>query len=199
MIILDPKKVQVGHFCAARFPTGTLYIWYHRRQSQKLLTNFNSANGGDDYFYRAEILAVQYQSRFVDVRYIDYGNTAHISTDNLIDLPKSLTKLAPQAIHCRLPLTKEVFMRNRMYQALTSYQERCNSGDHLGMEIYEIPTHAKQPAKVNLIINNVPLLTRKDSKPKSGPVQLYQKKLSVKCTYKFTIIEGTDFYTTSLP
>ena len=139
-------------------------------------------------------MAVHYQSRFVDVRYIDYGNTAHISTDNLIDLPKSLTKLAPQAIHCRLPLTKEVFMRNRMYQALTSYQERCNSGDHLGMEIYEIPTHAKQPAKVNLIINNVPLLTRKDSKPKSGPVQLYQKKLSVKCTYKFTIIEGTDFH-----
>lgn len=151
------------------------------------------ANGGDDYFYRAEILAVHYQSQFVDVRYIDYGNTAHISTDNLIDLPKSLTTLAPQAIHCRLPLTKEVFIRNRMYTALTQYQDRCNSGDTLGMEIYEIPTHAKQPAKVNLLINNVPLLTRKDSKPKTGPVQLYQKKLSVKSTYKFTIIEGTDF------
>lgn len=138
-------------------------------------------------------MAVHYQSQFVDVRYIDYGNTAHISTDNLIDLPKSLTTLAPQAIHCRLPLTKEVFIRNRMHTALTQYQDRCNSGDTLGMEIYEIPTHAKQPAKVNLLINNVPLLTRKDSKPKSGPVQLYQKKLSVKSTYKFTIIEGTDF------
>ena len=23
VIILDPKKVQVGYFCAARFPTGT--------------------------------------------------------------------------------------------------------------------------------------------------------------------------------
>ena len=37
-----------------------------------------------------------------------------------------------------------------MYDLLSEYVDRCNKGEHFGMEIRELPEEPRQPAKVSL-------------------------------------------------
>ena len=40
-----------------------------------------------------------------------------------------------------------------MYDLLSEYVDRCNKGEHFGMEIRELPEEPRQPAKVNFLNN----------------------------------------------
>ena len=94
-----------------------------------------------------------------------------------------------------------------MYDVLSEYVDRCNKGEHFGIEIREVPDQPRQSTKVNfknqikanisqvnLFIDNVPLL-----KPRNPPVKktcnildIARTELEIGKTYKFNIIEVFD-------
>ena len=49
---------------------------------------------------------------------------------------------------CKLPLNRNLFDEYKMYDLLSEYVDRCNKGEHFGMEIRELPEEPRQPAKV---------------------------------------------------
>ena len=65
----------------------------------------------DKAWYRAKILTPP-QAGFVQVQYVDYGNSEKVSVANLKTLPSELLELPSQAIPCMLPQEVEKFREN---------------------------------------------------------------------------------------
>ena len=131
------------------------------------------------------------------VRFIDYGNTTVKHESKLFYLPNSTCRFAPQAIRSRLPIPDAKFAKNNMLKILKGFYTQCaEQGDTLGMEIYNLTCcdtdPHKDPHKVNLFINNVPLLTkRKGSDNGMGnhkEVKLESVTVATDTTVKFHVM-----------
>ena len=123
-------SMQLGQICVARFPVEL---------------------GGDGLYYRAEVLTVA--SGMVVVRYLDYGNQEFINVnEHVLSFPSELNTIPAQAIKCVLALSRSLFDKYKMYGVLSEYVDRCNQGEHFGIEIRELPEQPRQPAKVSFRI-----------------------------------------------
>ncbi|KAI6660434.1 Tudor domain containing protein 1/6 like [Oopsacas minuta] len=65
----------------------------------------------DNSLYRAKVLTPP-NAGFVQVQYVDYGNSEKVSVANLKTLPSELLELPSQAIPCMLPQEVEKFREN---------------------------------------------------------------------------------------
>ena len=161
---LVKKDIVIGNYCTT--------VW-------------TASDGGDDLYYRAQIVAKRTFGEF-HVRFIDYGNTTVKHESKLRYLPVEVCRFPPQAIRARLPIPEPKFEKNNMLKVLKGFYSQCTvQGEVLGMEIYTLSCCATDPHKVNLFINSVPLLTKRKEDRR---IKLESVSVDINTTVKFHVM-----------